>query len=776
MSNVFNKLKKLKGRSLDELRVRGSQKLSALAEKRKLTKETQLPSDEEFYNLLDKKIISTNNLTREKFLEHFRTRTSPNFFKSFHEAEKTKESLSCFENSALIEKANRICNGRFDLLGFKELFFGEPVDWHIDPVSGNHTPLVHWSEITETQANDSVDKKIIWELNRCQHFVTLGRAFWHTNDERYAKTFLKLLESWMEQNPPKLGVNWLSSLELAFRSISWLWAFYFFKDYLNAEIFTRACKFLYLHARHLEKYLSTYSSPNTHLTGEALGLFYVGLLIPEFKRAAHWRKLGSEILYKELDRHILPDGVYVERTSYYQRYTTDFYIHLLLLSQANGLEIEEKLKTKLQLSLNHLMHITRPDGTTPFYGDDDGGRLMPLDERDANDFRATLASGATAFQKGDYKFVAGEELTEEILWLFGEEGLKDFQNLKAETPKESSIAFPDGGYYVMRDSWAKDANYMLIDCGEHGFLNCGHAHADALSFELAAKGKTLLVDPGTYIYARNIETRNWFRSSFAHNTLILDGKPSSIPANPFSWEKIANCKTLSWITNERFDFFAGEHDGYKPFIHRRNILFLKNDYWIVCDGVRKDKKIQRISFGPRAWFRWDWNFHLAPNIKDEFLFFPFNELRTETADDDEFLLESNNGLRIESTEPVSFCYGSKQDAITRKYKAFPLRVEYLPFFMSLNHLEVREIDFYKFEIISGKNRDVFLLKDGEENEIESDFKFTWMRYDVSGEIEEIILIDGKSFTYRGRNLVSLKESASFAHVKRNGKDFEVVTG
>lgn len=752
MSNVFNKLKKLKGRSLDELRVRGSQKLSALAEKRKLTKQTQLPSDEEFYNLLDNRIINISNLTHEKFLEHFFTRTSPNFFKSFHDAEKTKESLSCFETSALIEKANRICNGRFDLLGFKELFFGEPVDWHFDPISGNRTPLVHWSEIEDVKENDSVDKKIIWELNRCQHFVTLGRAFWHTNDERYAKAFLKLLEGWMDGNPPKFGVNWLSSLELAFRSISWLWAFYFFKDYLNAEIFSRACKFIYLHARHLEKYLSTYSSPNTHLTGEALGLFYIGLLLPEFKRAKHWRKIGSEILYKELDRHILPDGVYVERTSYYQRYTTDFYIHLLLLSQENNLEFEDKLKTKLQKSLNHLMHITRPDGTTPFYGDDDGGRLMPLDEREANDFRATLATGATLFQKGDYKFVAGEEATEEILWLFGAEGLKDFQNLKDETPKETSIAFPEGGYYVMRDSWARDANYMLIDCGEHGFMNCGHAHADALSFELAAKGKTLLVDPGTYVYARDIETRNWFRSSFAHNTLILDGESSSIPATPFSWEKVANCKTLSWITNERFDFFRGQHDGYMPVIHVRNVLFIKDNYWIVCDEV-EDK--------PEHDYKW--NFHFTPDADD--------------ANTDSIHFAKDEYVKTKSVATISTCYGSKEDALMVSFQTTAAAcLAQFVFIISQEKLSFNKVDYEKYEIGFENNRDVFLLNNRRENEGESDFKFTWMRYDVSGEIEEIILIDGKSFTFRGRNLVSLKESASFAHVKRNGTDFEVVTG
>jgi hypothetical protein len=53
-------------------------------------------------------------------------------------------------------------------------------------------------------------------------------------------------------------------------------------------------------------------------------------------------------------------------------------------------QVEQKLK---QL-LDHLMYITRPDGTTPFFGDDDGGRLVMLDQRPANDFRAALSTGA----------------------------------------------------------------------------------------------------------------------------------------------------------------------------------------------------------------------------------------------------------------------------------------------------------------------------------------------------------------------------------------------
>ena len=108
--------------------------------------------------------------------------------------------------------------------------------------------------------------------------------YWLTKDEVYAETFARHLESWMEQNPPEIGINWLSSLEISFRVMSWIWAFHFFKgaESFTPALFQKALKFLYLQGRHIEKYLSTYYSPNTHLTGEALGLYYLGTQFPFF--------------------------------------------------------------------------------------------------------------------------------------------------------------------------------------------------------------------------------------------------------------------------------------------------------------------------------------------------------------------------------------------------------------------------------------------------------------------------------------------------------------
>jgi len=607
---MLGKLKKLKDRSFDEFKERGRQEANVFAERFGISRQLKLQTDMQLFQKFD---LQAGKLSADSLLKHFRTRKTAKFYASFENPEETVDELRkrfLTDETAIINRADRICEGFFDLLGYENLRFEDKIpNWHFDPILQKTSPKLHWSKISLENAALTGDKKIIWELNRQQYFTTLGRAFWLTKNEKYAETFVAHLESWFSANPPKSGVNWLSSLELAFRSISWIWAFYFFKDspQFTSQVFLQMLKYLYLHARHLETYLSTYFSPNTHLTGEALGLYFLGTFLPEFKEAKRWKYLGYKILLNALDFQIRADGVYCEQSSHYHRYTTDFYANLLILRQLEGASIEQKHHEKLNQLLEFLLFITDPHGETALFGDDDGGRFYFLDEKPITDFRPTLALGAVIFGRGDLKFAA-KEASAELLWLLGVEGLQKFDELEALEPKEPSKAFKASGFFAMRDSWNADANFLLIDCGKHGFLNCGHAHADALSFVLSSNGKSIFVDSGTYNYISDLEARQIFRSTSAHNCLTVNGESSSIPGGAFSWKSIANARLLEWREDNNFVCFRGTHDGFARFGvgYEREILLTKHGSINLTDSVRS---VELNSY--------ELNFILSPHVEAE---------------------------------------------------------------------------------------------------------------------------------------------------------------
>jgi hypothetical protein len=584
---------KLRGRSLRELRERGMQALSAALEPH-TQRFLERGRGTDLATLFDASALRFDPTSPDLLIEHFATRTTPAFFPGVRDGSSRstlRSSRWSAERAAVTEAADRVLDGRFDLLGYRQLSFGTPIDWHLDPTSGRRAPFAHWNRIPYLDAGAIGDHKVIWELNRHQHLMLLGRAYQATGDERYAITFRDHVVSWLEANPPKRGVNWASSLEVAYRAIAWLWSLELFRDStsLDAALLQRMLRSLDVHGRHLERYLSTYFSPNTHLTGEALGLFYLGVMLPELRRAARWRTLGWSILERELQKQIHDDGVYFEQATYYHRYTVDINLHALLLARANGLPVPPAFRRRLEMAVEHLADIVRPDGTIPLIGDDDGGRLVALEERHPSNVRAALGTGALVFDRPDIAAVAGSA-TEEVLWLLGPDEARRLDAMAdSPPPPHLSRLYPTGGFAILRDGWGPRANHAVIDAGPLGALNAGHAHADQLSISISALGCPVLVDPGSFTYTVVPAERDRFRHAAMHNTVTVDGQSSSVPAGPFAWKTRADARIDAWWPGTLVDHFTGSHGGFArlpdPVEHRRTVLFVRGSYWVVIDSV-----------------------------------------------------------------------------------------------------------------------------------------------------------------------------------------------
>ena len=782
MVNPLETIKKIKGRSFKELRTRGGQAISARAEQIGLS--GKLPSDTELFALVDSQAFGADDITIEDLRDKFYEDAQFNFFPAFRQKEQTLEIFEKqFGDSAenFIERAEKILEGKFDLLGYENLNFGTKVNWHYEPIADKHIPFKHWKQFDELATDESGDKKIVWELNRHQYFFTLGVAYWLTGDERYAETFARHLDCWMQENPSGIGINWVSSLEVSFRAVSWIWAFHFFKDspHLTPELFQKALKFVYQHGRHLLKYLSTYYSPNTHLTGEALGLYYLGTQFPFFKAARNWRETGEKILFEELDRQILDDGVYFEQSTWYQRYTTDFYTHFLILKTLSGEETDKdlqmKLGAKLQSLVDFLMYVTRPDGTTPIVGDDDGGRCLPLGSGRCDDFRHVLSTNAILFERGDYKLVAGE-FAEETLWLLGSAGAQSYEFLRARQPIETSAAFESGGYFVMRDGWTDTDNFMLIDCGEIGALSGGHGHADALSIDAAVGGVTTLIDSGTYTYHESEALRDAFRSTEAHNTLTIDGKSQSETGGKFSWKTKANADLKRWVSEPRFNFFEGAHNGYERFgaTHTRSVLFLKNDYWIVRDFVEASGKHD-----------YKLNFHYAsaanPQIESA-----ENNVACVAENSSRIFTFADNGDWQRTESSISTRYGKRTAAPLLQFSSSGIGAQ--EFFTFILPTDVDAAQVIETEVVGGRAfvinfrgyQDLLVFADGGQivrTEIfNTDFRFLWARLSAGASLpEEFVMVGGTRFSLGGREIINHPHELESATARRLGNKLNVKT-
>ncbi|HEY3618348.1 MAG TPA: alginate lyase family protein [Candidatus Sulfotelmatobacter sp.] len=491
--------------------------------------------------------------------------------------------------AGVVESAQRIRERHFDLLGYRGLSFGDRnIEWQQDPVHRIAAPVEPWYRVPYLDFNQVGDHKIIWELSRHQHLMLLARAWLYSGDRQFLDTLQNLWQDWRQANPYPMGINWASTLEVAFRCLSWIWVDHMtvsaadFPESLRAKLRDEIGQC----AVYIERYLSTYFAPNTHLLGEVLALFFVGVLYPGFERAQHWREFGWRMLLQEASRQVRADGFHFEQSVYYHVYALDMFLHARILAARNGFVIPESYDSTLRLMTEGLLSIGAA-GEAPRFGDDDGGRLFDGRRNHAEHMLDPIAAAAIVYGRGDWK-ASADEVCEETIWLLGVDGVRSFDQLAVVHQVPRSRAFTTSGYYTM----ASASGMAVVDAGPHGWGRGGHGHADALSLQLIAGGRTWLTDPGTGSYPREKPERDLLRGTAAHNTLEVDGVSQADPVHAFAWDSHPVTSVHRWYSSEKISLFCGSHNGYarlaSPVTHRRWVIAWQDNLWIVADRASGD--------------------------------------------------------------------------------------------------------------------------------------------------------------------------------------------
>ena len=535
-------------------------------------------------------------LSAAELLAHFRAGGDARFLPGFEAApaEAARVAREEFPGATedLLARARLVVGaGRWSLLGCGEFDFGARVDWLRDPLSGARWPLDFHADIPLLRGDGS-DARVLWELNRLGHLVTLGQSYAVTSDERMAERFFADVETWREQNPLGRGPNWAAAMEVALRAINLLAAFRLFRrsPRLDARRLALLLATFDEHGAFIRAHLEySHLATGNHYLADVAGLLWLGLLLPELEGARAWRDFGLRELSREMDKQVLADGAHYESSTGYHRLAAEIFLYSSLLCRANGVELGETYGRKLRSMLDYLRAYLRPDGRAPLVGDTDGGRLLPLAPRAADDHAYVLAAGAILF--GEPRFKTTDAPPFELLWLAGAGGVRAFKALPPaeSTEPPASAAFADAGSYVLR----ADDLYLLFNASGAGLKGRGsHAHNDALSLEVAACGASFIADPGTFVYTADLAARHLFRSTAAHSTVEVDSTEQNTTREqmPFRIGDEARPRPLRWESDARRDFVSAEHRGYerlsRPVTHRRSVTLHKRArLWIVEDEL-----------------------------------------------------------------------------------------------------------------------------------------------------------------------------------------------
>lgn len=479
----------------------------------------------------------------------------------------------------LSERAEQIVEGRLRIFDLDDCRVGNPIDWNRDHKLGKSTPTCYAPTIDYRDTRVAGDCKFVWEPNRHHQFVVLGRAYRATGQIRYAQAVVSQLTQWLDQCPYGMGMNWRSPLEFGVRLINWVWALDLIRPSgtLAAPFFERVLRAVWLQMMDITRKYSRGTSANNHLIGEAAGVYIAGSYFRELKEAPAWKEKAHGILCEEILAQSYPDGGTREQATGYQLFVLQFFLLAGMVARRTGDDFPTQYWTRLRQMARHLGALS-DGGALPMFGDCDDGYVLDLDA-DPHDHRPWLAAAAVLLDDAELANASAGH-AEACRWLFGPDSEARLDGLAASSNGErlESQAFEDSGYYLLQCGRRghDDRISVVFDCGPLGYgAIAAHGHADALSFTLRAFGEEFLVDPGTYDYFSFPEWREYFRSTRAHNTAVVDGRDQSDMLGLFLWGARAEAHCLSWSPSDNGGGVSGMHTGYErlsdPVVHRRQI-------------------------------------------------------------------------------------------------------------------------------------------------------------------------------------------------------------
>lgn len=515
-------------------------------------------------------------------------------------------SLTAIERDQLKQRADDAARGRILCFGSWFAEFGDPIDWFLYPATGRK-----WSaNIHCSRALDEIghigDIKLTWEVARFPHAYAMARAAVCFPDEaaRWGESLARQIEQFVKANPVGQGLHWHAGLEVSLRSFSWLFACHVFHaaGVWSDEFVRFVAEALLSAAQHVERQFEFAKGAvsNDHLIAEALMLYVCGLLLPGTPQAARWKRDGLEVLVREADRQVYPDGGYFMLSHNYHRDVLQMYLWAIGFHERNDGPAPESWRRMLDRSLNFLTAQQNPDdGRLPNFGYNDGSQLHELSVCEFADFRPTLQA-ISVVARGERLYAPGA-WDEEATWWSG----SATSAMPQREPSRTSVSFDETGLAVLRSDAPN--TFVTFRCGS---LRDRFGQIDMLHADVWWRGINVLADGGSYLYNGPQEWHRHFVGGVSHNTLTVDGQDQMLHWRRFKTLYRTPARVLRFETVAAGVIYEGEHTGFQrlrhPCTHRRAILLTKSGLCVVVDhvfGSSPEPRDVRVHWqgGPLPW-------------------------------------------------------------------------------------------------------------------------------------------------------------------------------
>ncbi len=437
-----------------------------------------------------------------------------------------KVELTAADAKYLFDRADKICNGVVYFYNREEIPVGQKdIDW-----TGKHKAHQEW----------------VAQLNRFFMLETLIDAYRQNQDEKYAVRARELMEDWFnfwQKNDFKfIDPQKNSELNTSIRIRNWITALAVFR---NSKAFDDA--FVKRTIEMITKQTNmlaarTKEGDSNWQIAQAFALLEAGIALDFVPDSAAWREKGAQVLNGCFKRQFRADGSHVENTTGYHAWMTNTMVdagavgklHPELKLAADPAVIEKALQ---------FAQLSRPFA---FNDSSYGSKTFPKVTPRPDFTQLAKRGGVENWKPLPYGYFDKAGL------VFGGNGRELF--------------FFDAAPYC---AW--------------------HTHMSRLTFEFAADGYLLLIDPAISTYERRDPHYEYGRTTYSHATVNFNGAHQVRKNAEMLDVKLADNFGLAvgeFNGGSFLGLFADKYDKNLDADMQRAILWLDRNYLLVFDRTQ----------------------------------------------------------------------------------------------------------------------------------------------------------------------------------------------